>query len=331
MITKNSELNTQNSAFPAGGRECRNCVCVMGVWNGRRELLLCAGYPGHEGVLTQVSGTGVVMDCRRFRPKWEQPAAETLVGEGIRHISVGRGRTVVVDAADFDWLSRHTWHAAGSSEYARATIGGKSVSMHRLIMNAPLGKVVDHINGNRWDNRRSNLRICTPGENLRNARKGRGTSRFKGVFWDSQRRKWGAGIYRDGRHFWLGYFTDEVEAAKAYDRAARELFGAFAHLNFPDSGSIVQLYGRICGHSRVRGNTRIRKSKIRISKLETNSNDLSSKFKTGPRIAPGFRSLENLDLGHCFGFRISCFVLSRLPLSRGPPARGGCRVLEALG
>jgi len=236
---------------------CGQCVCAMGVWNGRRDWLLCTNYPGHEGELSHVSGTGIVTDCRRFSRKWEHTAVEVAQGEAVRYISLGHGRTVMVDPADFDWLNRHKWHAAGGSDYARATIGGKSVSMHRLIMNPPPGMIVDHISGNRHDNRRSNLRICTPAENLRNARKGRGTSRFKGVFWNAQRRKWGASIHRDGKNIWLGHFTDEVEAARAYDRAARELFGPFAYLNFPQWGNIVLLSGRICVHSRMRGRIQV--------------------------------------------------------------------------
>ena len=52
-----------------GGRACGVCVCALGVWNGRRDWLLCANYPGPEGELSHVSGAGVVVECRKFRPK----------------------------------------------------------------------------------------------------------------------------------------------------------------------------------------------------------------------------------------------------------------------
>jgi hypothetical protein len=241
------------------GRVCRQCDCAARVVGGRADEWVCANHPDHGGQLVLVASGDRLVDeagarCRRFRFRRErgQPD-EPPMGEGVRHIHVTGGGFVLVDAADFEQVGRHTWHVSGGSDYARATVGGKTVAMHRLIMNAPPGKVVDHINGHRLDNRRSNLRICTRAENLWNARKGRGTSRFKGVFWDSRRHKWGACIHRDGKGYWLGHFTDEVAAAQAYDRAARELFGAFACLNFPQSGNVVLLSGTIRVRSHASG------------------------------------------------------------------------------
>jgi hypothetical protein len=158
--------------------------------------------------------------------------------------------------------------------------------MHRRILNPAPGKVVDHFNGNRKDNRRSNLRECTQAENRRNTRKSRGTSRFKGVSWHCQMGKWQAKICHNGKSIHLGLFDDEVEAARACDKAAREFFGAFACLNFPDFRNIVILAGRICVHSRACGRLRVwrrrvRKYEIRLSKFETNPNTQKSKFETG--------------------------------------------------
>jgi hypothetical protein len=100
--------------------------------------------------------------------------------------------------------------------------------MHRLIMQAPKGMVVDHINGNGLDNRRCNLRLCTPAQNRRNRHKhAGGRSRFLGVSPCGD--KWNARVA--GRY--LGLFDDEVEAAKARDRKARQLYGEHAWLNFP--------------------------------------------------------------------------------------------------
>jgi hypothetical protein len=107
--------------------------------------------------------------------------------------------------------------------------------MHREIMQAPPGKVVDHINGNRLDNRKCNLRLCTRRQNLRNAAKRPGCqSQFKGVSFDRRHNRWFATIWFEGRSISLGSFLDEVEGARAYDRAALELFGEYAWLNFPD-------------------------------------------------------------------------------------------------
>ena len=129
--------------------------------------------------------------------------------------------------------------AGGESGYVYRVTGGKYIFMHRLIMNAPPGKVVDHFNANRQDNRRANLRLCSQAQNIRGRRKFRGTSQFKGVSWNKRIRKWVASIFCDGKYIWLGHFGDEVEAARAYDKAARELFGEYARLNFPNRGNIV--------------------------------------------------------------------------------------------
>ena len=116
------------------------------------------------------------------------------------------------------------------------------VYMHRVITGAREGEHVDHINGNTLDNRRNNLRKCSAQDNVRNRRKpshraGRPTtSIYKGVSWQPRESRWYATIGINGQQIVLGRFTDEIEAAHAYDRAARQHFGAFARLNFPRDG-----------------------------------------------------------------------------------------------
>jgi hypothetical protein len=311
---------------------CSQCVCATGVWNGRREWRLCANYPGHEGELTHVSGTGIVVDCRKFGPRYE--VAPVPAGEAVRYIPLGDGHAAIVDAADFAWLSRYRWRATGGQWcYPSACIGGRNVLMHRFIMNPPAGKVIDHANGNRWDNRRGNLRECTQAQNLQNQRKTRGTSRFKGVFWHKGRRKWLAVIGHLGKYIRLGFFTEEIDAALAYDCKARELFGAFACLNFPEAGRMTvitrqNMPARSVGMApcNARGRGRVVKSEVQISKSETNSNDQNPKPKTGLRRKSLFGPLRHLSFGHCFeirisgagSLRVSSFVLS---LARGPPER----------
>ena len=101
-------------------------------------------------------------------------------------------------------------------------------------MKAPKGTLVDHIDRNSLNNRRGNLRLCTPSQNILNTRGKKGTSKYKGVWWNTKKNKWLAMITSKGRHFHLGFFDEEIEAAKAYDRKAVELFGEFAYLNFPE-------------------------------------------------------------------------------------------------
>jgi hypothetical protein len=142
------------------------------------------------------------------------------------------GGYAYVDAADYEWLRQWTWHLENG--YAARWDKRKKVLMHRQIMPPPRGMVVDHFDGNKVNNCRINLRVCTRSENSRNRRKcGGASSVYKGVYYNRERHKWSARcIYRD-EPIWLGYFDSEVEAARAYDRMAVELFGAFARLNFP--------------------------------------------------------------------------------------------------
>jgi hypothetical protein len=96
---------------------------------------------------------------------------------------------------------------------------------------------VDHWNRDTLDDRRSNLRICLRGQNNTNSRKRSrpaGTSsRFKGVSWRKQKGRWVAKIRKNDSHYFLGYFDSEEDAARAYDAAARRIFGEFARTNFP--------------------------------------------------------------------------------------------------
>ena len=107
--------------------------------------------------------------------------------------------------------------------------------MHRLILNAPKGLVVDHINGNGLDNRKANLRLCTPAQNACNVRPRPGeTSKYKGVAFIKRERRWQVRISFRNKRKWIGYFDTEIDAARAYDQAARRLHKEFASLNFPD-------------------------------------------------------------------------------------------------
>jgi hypothetical protein len=289
-------------------RDCEHCACASRVWNSGPEELICVNSPGHAGQMTRIPASGNVAEsCRGFRAKPEaliQAEMPTPADESVRYIPLIDGRFAIVDAADFEWLSRYTWRGSGGGMgYASSRIKNKRVFMHRLIMNPPPGKVVDHVNGNQWDNRRANLRVCTQAENTRNRRKSRGTSRFKGVSWNARRRKWVAAIRLNRKAIYLGLFDDEIEAARAYDLKARELFGPYAYLNFPSATQIVLLSGRIDVHSHIQGTIRISKSEIRMSKSETNPNHRNPKFKTAPRSASAFGSLDRLSFGNCLEFR----------------------------
>jgi hypothetical protein len=211
---------------------CHTCMysfCDAGLWlrrlwAGEPILASCANHPRWPGRMREVPG----VPCRNYRPKPALPG-----GADVRLIPLGDGFYAYVDAADYQWLSQWQWHMHGG--YAARREKGKRVYMHRQIMHPRKDKLVDHVDGNRANNCRSNLRICNHKENQRNQRKQAGArSRFKGVYYDKRCSKWFAQCWYAGRLHALGFFGDQVEAARAYDRAAAERFGEFARLNFPE-------------------------------------------------------------------------------------------------
>jgi len=163
--------------------------------------------------------------CKNYRRKPAVPQGD------VRLIPLTDGLYAYVDAADYEWLSKWNWHIT-SGGYPARTENGRKILMHREIMQPPRGKVVDHHDGNKANNCRSNLRPCTQKENRRNSRKQRGTqSGFKGVYYREGRIF--SQVRFEGRQRWLGYFPDEVSAARAYDYAAVQECGEFAGVNFP--------------------------------------------------------------------------------------------------
>ena len=156
---------------------------------------------------------------------------------GSASIRSSAGSLIQVDQCDAHLLVEYTWvHSAGASAVTAWNRGvGGNVALHQLIARAPQGFVVDHINGDVCDNRRSNLRICRQQENARNvaARKDKAV-RYKGVARSKGRsRPYRAYIWLDGRQKHLGCFVTAEEAAASYDSEARRQFGAFACVNFP--------------------------------------------------------------------------------------------------
>ncbi len=151
----------------------------------------------------------------------------------MKKIPLTKGRVALVDDEDFEELSKHKWCWGDRGGAQRKTHGGSVfVAMHRVIMNAPKGKVVDHINGDRSDNRRSNLRICTQAENVRNQSiKSNNKSGYKGVHWDAPRKKWHAHITKNNKTLFLGRFKEIKEAVQAYNEASIRYHGQFGKLN----------------------------------------------------------------------------------------------------
>jgi len=212
-------------------RTCHNCIYARFdacEWLHKAFFDLplapkCANHPRFPGVLMEVPG----VPCPNYRPRPPEPESN------VKRIALDDGHYAIVDAADYEWLKQYNWHFLNG--YAARRKKGKTIYMHQEIMQPPEGMMVDHCNRNKLDNRRSNLRVCTNDQNSRNQGKKSGSfSRFKGVGYSKCRHKWYATLYFEGKAIWLGYFADEVQAARAYDRAAVEYFREFAHLNFPE-------------------------------------------------------------------------------------------------
>lgn len=148
-----------------------------------------------------------------------------------------KGEQLLVDDEDFAMASRWTWRTIGKGYAARTVyqregaVRRTNLYLHRALLDMRTGdhRKVDHINGNKLDNRRSNLRICTTQENGWNsAIRSHNRSGFKGVMWEKRRRKWALYIKVDGKQKYLGLFDEPQRAHEAYCTAAHEHFGEFA-------------------------------------------------------------------------------------------------------
>lgn len=153
----------------------------------------------------------------------------------VKELPLTKGYIALVDDQDYVGLSQYSWWACvcgGGLVYARGWVNKSRIKMHRLILDAPVGIAVDHINRNTLDNRRSNLRLCTMSENLANiATSTVNSSGYKGVSWHRATRKWAACLHARRKEFYLGEYETPQEAALAYDEAARIHFGEFALTN----------------------------------------------------------------------------------------------------
>jgi hypothetical protein len=200
-------------------------------------MLTCVNHPDSPGDLRDVLPDET---CRNFRARPSPPVRlepPPPPREGLCYITLTRGKFALVDAADYEWLSTYRWHATCTRGryYAATVIDGKSVSMHRMIMNPPPGMVTDHIDGNGLNNYRDNIRNCTREQNRHNTRPTGKRSRYVGVY--PRRDKWFYKIKHKREYHYGGPFDTEIEAARARDQKAIEVFGEFAWLNFPDESS----------------------------------------------------------------------------------------------
>jgi len=161
----------------------------------------------------------------------------------VREIPLTQGKIALVDGEDYERVNQYKWQVAKRKNCWYAIHDFKkhmkdktdAVLMHRFILSSKKGEEIDHINNNGLDNRKSNLRKVSHSQNMMNQRKTHGTSKYKGVSWITEKKKWDVRLQYNKKQIRMGYFIDEIEAAKCYDNLAKAIFGEYARLNFPET------------------------------------------------------------------------------------------------
>lgn len=154
----------------------------------------------------------------------------------MRELTLSCGTVAKVSNQDFKRLSAHKWyivHCNRVNTYARAKIDGKWIYMHRYILGVTDKLLfIDHRDGDGLNNQRKNLRPCNTSQNCTNRKKSRGSSQYIGVTLHKRSGLFHASVYIDKKYTCLGYFKNELAAAKVRDAAAKKSYGKFAKLNF---------------------------------------------------------------------------------------------------
>lgn len=222
-------------------------------------------------------------------------------------IPLKRGRPALIDASDGLEVLQHHWFLM-TVGYAAAHVGSRMMYLHRFVMGARKGEFVDHINGDKLDCRRSNLRICTQSQNGANRK--RITKQcidipYKGIKWHRNIRRWGASICFHRKSIHLGCFDTPELAALAYDVAARACWGEFATPNFPEDyadspdvermrGSVNEICKRLIADTRRDGAVKKRKPYVTTDPVELAFEGLCGRYGI-PFDRPDKQGTGNLD------------------------------------
>ena len=160
-----------------------------------------------------------------------------IIKNSMKNIYLTKDKYTIVDDEDYKYLNQWKWrlHSKGYAYRNEKRIKNhtrKGILMHRQIMKLNSQKEIDHINRNKLDNRKNNLRISSSTQNHMNKEKSKNnTSGYKGITYDKRKNKWMAQIQKNKKNIFIGYFNDKKSAATAYNRKAKELFNNFAFLN----------------------------------------------------------------------------------------------------
>lgn len=208
------------------GKVCISEDCTMAQDTYRYKRGMCAK---HYRAWLKVNGKGIQRERMLPRP--------AIIEGDIAKIPLGvnaKDGYAIVDK-EYAYLADRHKFCLTDNGYAKTDIEGVGVRIHHLIMGKPPKPLVtDHINRDRLDNRKSNLRFVTFQRNIQNAKGQPNKSGFKGVAYVNATGKWRAYIKPFGKQLSIGTFTTKEEAAKAYDKEARKYWGDYAYLNFPD-------------------------------------------------------------------------------------------------
>lgn len=152
----------------------------------------------------------------------------------MKEIKLTQGKIALVDDDDFEKLNQWEWHAKtfykSKKWYAARSQKGKTILMHRIILNPTSGMDIDHQDNNGLNNQKSNIRICTRSQNRENTGKRiDNKTGFKGVCWYQKYKKYSSSISHNRKRIFLGYFNTPLEAAKIYNEYAKKIHGDFAH------------------------------------------------------------------------------------------------------
>lgn len=157
----------------------------------------------------------------------------------MKIIQLNLGKSIIIDDEDYNRVIKYKWFAvwikSSKNWYVSRNIFKNdkwtAESLHRFIMNAKSGQIVDHKNRNTFDNRKENLRFATKSQNNANRKTSKTYTKYLGVFYREDRNKWRAILRYKTKAHNLGHFNTPEEAALAYNKKAIEIHGEFANLN----------------------------------------------------------------------------------------------------